>query len=288
MLTGATGFLGSNLFKELYKLNYNIIVLKRSFSDEFRLGPRLPDVKYYDIDKIDLEEAFKSNQIDCIIHCATDYGRKNFNILKILDANLIFPLKLLLLGIEYNVGTFVNTDTVLDKRVNGYSLSKSQFLDWLKFSRDKIKVINIALEHFYGAFDDVSKFTSYIFQSMINNKDEILLTKGEQKRDFIYISDVVEAFLTILENTCNLADNFNSFEVGSGKSVSIREFCLLVKSIANNNSTKLQFGAIPYRDNEVMDSKADISRLVELNWIPKIDLREGILLAIKNEKKQQN
>ena len=50
--------------------------------------------------------------------------------------------------------------------------------------------INIGLEHFYGPNDDDSKFVSYIIHNLLNEVEKIDLTKGKQKRYFIYIDDV--------------------------------------------------------------------------------------------------
>ena len=70
-------------------------------------------------------------------------------------------------------------DTILDKRINSYSLSKKQFLDWLDFFSEEIVCINILLEHFFGAFDSPSKFTTFIIKELINrNYDVIIAADG--------------------------------------------------------------------------------------------------------------
>ena len=95
LLTGAPGFLGSHLLKRLLKDNYNVIILKRSFSNTFRIADLLTDIKQYNIDLINLEDVFKENKIDTVIHCATNYGRNNESHLNILQSNLILPLTIL-------------------------------------------------------------------------------------------------------------------------------------------------------------------------------------------------
>src|SRR5437016_1272391 len=98
LLTGATGFLGSNLAKKLIHRNYKVIATKRSFSNTFRLTNCLDTISFYDIDKVNPEIIFKENKIDTIIHCATSYGRKQENSIDIANANLILPLNLLMLA----------------------------------------------------------------------------------------------------------------------------------------------------------------------------------------------
>lgn len=287
LLTGATGFLGSHLLKGLLeRTNFEIVILKRSFSDIFRIEEALnnPRVKSYDIDKTELENIFEENKIETILHCATNYGRNNENISAIVESNLIFPLKLLQIGIKMGVKNFINTDTVIDKNVNHYSLSKSQFSDWLKEYSSQINCINVELEQFYGAFDNKTKFTTFIINQLLNNAEKIDLTLGEQKRYFIYIDDVVDAFLTIIENINKLKESFTVFEVSSENNIKIKDFVLLAKELTNNKVTKLNFGAVPYRENELMESKTDITLLKKLGWSPKISLESGLEKMINEER----
>ncbi len=286
LLTGGTGFLGSTLLKALVTCaEFRITVLKRSTSRTDRVHKLLQHdaVNWIDLDRININELFKQNSFNIIIHCATNYGRGNTNILDMASANLMLPLTLLQLGIEHKVNTFINTDTIIDKRVNEYSLSKKQFLEWLQNSSGKIQCVNMALEHFYGPFDDESKFTTMIFHKLLRGEPKIDLTPGAQKRHFIYVDDVVQAFRCIIDHLDVLPSNFSSFEVSTEQSVSIREFVCLAKSIIGNTTTKLNFGAIPYRTNELMDSRTDISALLELGWRPTISLEQGIRMTLEKE-----
>ena len=284
LLTGGTGFLGSALLRALIT-GFDVTVLKRTTSRTDRVADLLHHdrIRWIDLDKTDLPELFTSQHFDVVLHCATNYGRGKRSILDTASANLLLPLTLLQLGIEHGVKTFINTDTVIDKRVNEYSLSKKQFLEWLQNAAGKIQSVNIALEHFYGPFDDESKFTTMIFHKLMRGEPSIDLTPGDQKRHFIYIDDVVRAFCCILDKLDNLPSGFSSFEVSTEQSISIREFVLLAKSIIGNSSTQLNFGAIPYRANELMDSRTDISALKALGWRPEVSLKKGIQLTIEKE-----
>lgn len=285
LLTGATGFLGSHLLRKLLDENIQVIVLKRSFSDVSRISELLTskNVKTHNMDHIDHEMIFREYRIDLILHCATNYGRRDSNPLEIIEANLLLPLKLLLLGIKYKASYFINTDTLLDKRISSYSLSKKQFLDWLVASSNDIHCINVALEHFYGFRDDSSKFVTSIIRELRDEVKEIRLTPGEQKRDFIYIDDVIDAFWAILVNLNNLGSNFTEFQIGSGVSVSIRELCELLKRLTRNKRTHLNFGAIPYRANEIMESCPNLAGIFALGWSPKTSLVDGLRKVVSLE-----
>jgi nucleoside-diphosphate-sugar epimerase len=284
LLTGATGFFGSHLLKALLQNNFGVIILKRSFSDIFRIQDCLSSVKSYDIDYVDLESIFKTNQIDTVIHTATNYGRDNKNTLEIIKSNLVYPLELLDLGLKNNLARFINLDTTLPHNINEYALSKRQFYDWLKVFSKKLACINVSLEHFYGFQDSDSKFVTKIIRDLLTKIDKIDLTLGEQRRDFIYIDDAIEALMKIINNETSYKNDFTEFEIGSGHNISIKELVLLIKNLSYNQTTKLNFGAVPYRENEIMESRADISKILALGWQQKTTLEHGLKKTIDLEK----
>jgi nucleoside-diphosphate-sugar epimerase len=284
LLTGGTGFLGSSLLRRLAGSGHRVVLVKRSGSDLSRTGP-LPDtLTSYDIDRVEPELIFRENRIDLILHCATNYGRGDDDPRGMLEANLFLPLTLLELGRRNGVSCFINTDTILDKRVSAYSLSKSQFRDWLKLYSSGMTCINAALEHFYGPGDDRSKFVTFIVRSMLDNTARISLTPGEQKRDFIYIDDVVDIFRRIIGASKGLGNGFFSYEIGTGESVRIRDFVGMVQRLVGNCGTIPDFGALPYREHEVMESFVDTSAVMALGWNPSVTLEEGLRRTIEAER----
>jgi nucleoside-diphosphate-sugar epimerase len=299
LLTGVTGFLGSHLLKKLLKNGYNVGVIVRKNSnfsriDKFKNNAKLK-LFYYD-ENIVSKQIFLKNNIEIIIHIATEYGKKNKksqtkNIKEILNANLILPIQLIELGIEYGTTCFINTDSYFNKKKKSYSvllnyaLSKKSLLLWLKKFSKKISVVNIYLEHMYGPNDSDHKFVQNIIKKIaIEATPRVSFSNGDQKRDFIYIEDVCEAYLTLIRFSLKNKFNFENFEVGMGKSVSIKYFVRLIKSLSNSQSI-LGFGDIPPRKDEIMDSKADISKLKKLGWKPKIDLKDGIFKILRHYSK---
>ena len=291
-LTGGTGYLGSKLIRRLMGSGHRVILLKRSFSDVARLADLLPAIESYDIDHQPLDIVFRSHAIDCVLHCATDYGRKNPPRSSIIEANLLLPLRLLELAVSHGVRAFINTDTLLDKRVNAYSLSKRQFRDWLETFSNQVDAINVAIEHFYGPGDDPTKFVSFMVRKMLSHQSAIELTPGEQNRDFIFIDDVVAAFVQIIDHhlnaTAGIRDDrplrYSHYEIGTGTATSIRHFMQMLRSIAQRDDMQLHFGAIPYRQNESMHTVANIAGLVSLGWRPQVSLSEGLERTVAEER----
>lgn len=286
LLTGATGFLGSSLLKSLMLNDYDVVVLKRSFSDVRRIEWALDRITYYDLDKVELYSIFEKHSFSMVLHCATDYGRKAVDSTQLVEANLILPLHLLQLTVKFNIRVFINTDTILDKRVSEYSLSKKQFVEWLKIYSDRCVCLNLALEHFYGPDDDQSKFLSYIVFQLLKQVKSIDLTAGEQKRDFIYIEDVVDAFLLIIKSLDSKKYGFSELQIGTGKTIHIKDLVERIAVLAQNNKTQLMFGALPYRKNEVMESIIDLTVIKQLGWQSKTSLLDGLKKTIDYEREK--
>ena len=287
LLTGSTGFLGSYLLKSFVKSGYEVIALKRSISNTYRINEYLNQLVVYDIDKIKLSNVFKNHKIDMVINTVTNYGRIDNKISSILDTNLIFGLKLLEESVNANVKGFINTDTLLERNLNSYALSKAQLVDWMKFlSNKQTKMINIKIEHMYGALDDENKFIYWLINKLKQNVEKIDLTSGVQKRDFIYIDDIVSAYEIIIQNI-NTFSNYEEFELGSGNSIEVKNFVeKIYQEISNKQtlSTKLNFGAVSYRDNENMNIQANIEKLTNLAWKPKVSIKDGIKKILEKEK----
>lgn len=279
LLTGATGFLGSYLLEALLLKGYKLVILKRATSKVWRIEHLMSQVISYDVDIQPLELAFTDQRIDYVMHTACHYGRNDNYISQIVETNLMFSLRILDACIKFNTDTFFNTDTLLSKHLNVYSLSKKQFVEWLRQCSDKIKVVNLKLEHMYGPKDDVSKFVPWVISQLKKNVPEIKLTSGNQLRDFIFIDDVVYAYLCTLENIKSLG-SFSQFDVGTGKSISVKHFVKKVKQrseiVFGLNKTILLFGAIPNRPGELMKVKVNNTELLDLGWKPKYSVDEGL------------
>lgn len=291
LITGATGFLGSHLTRALVNEGYQIIILKRSFSDTWRISDLLSKVEIFNSDNSILEKAFiEYGPIDVVIHTATRYDRNGEKFSDLLQSNVLFPLRLLETASAFETKLFINTDSFIHKynqgykHLAGYAKTKQQFLQWMKVysSLEKIKLVNVKLEHVYGPFDNKTKFIPYIINSCKGNIPELNLTLGEQRRDFIHVNDVISAYLLLVKQEQEKSHWFNEYEVGTGNSVPLRQLVELIHE-KTKSKTLLRFGALPYHENEIMDSKADNSDTKKLGWKYQINLDNGIEATISAE-----
>ena len=289
LVTGATGFLGSHLVKSLLKQNYQVIVLKRSFSNTWRIKNVLPQLIAFDIDVCEISDPFKQvSTIDAIIHTATCYGRNNETTSNIFTTNTVFPLNLLEITSFFNVKAFINTDTSINKHsipyqgLSPYSLSKYQFTQWGKYfaSMSEMKFINVSVEYMFGPYDNRSNLVNYVIEGCLNNVKNIKLTGGDQQRDFIYINDVVSAYLVLLNNIEQIPQNYSEYELGCGRLISLKKFIKIIHRLTDSQS-QLNFGVLPYRKGEIMHSQADIQALNQLGWFPQWKLKDALTETIR-------
>ncbi|WP_096908437.1 NAD-dependent epimerase/dehydratase family protein [Halobacteriovorax marinus] len=266
LVTGATGFLGSHVVRLLLDLGFDVQVLKRSTSSLERICDITERVELKNI------EDFKSDgNYDYFFHIATCYGRNNETREEIEYANYIWPLELIK---TLSVNTIiVNFGTSLESTVNTYAKSKNKFISTVKEKFSSNTIVNLKLEHFFGPKD--GKFIDFLISSFKTNTPRVELTEGNQVRDFIYYKDILSALKTIL-----VSEESGDFEIGSGESYVLRDLILEIKELSGNTTTELCFGEVPYRENEVMNSVADISRIRDLGWKCSYSFREAILEVI--------
>ena len=284
LITGGSGYLGSSLACKLGEMGYSVSLLIRKNTNLYRLA----NLSHYEIGRVETDQEvnhFISMVCpDVVIHAACCYGRNGESHLQLIDSNIRLGVMILnaIQKLKKKI-LFINTGTVLPKSVSLYGLTKNQFEElglYISNNLSKyIQFLNIKLQHMYGPGDDASKFTSHVINACKNNVEALSLTLGEQERDFIYIDDVVDAYVKILENRLKL-DGLQKIELGSGVAVRLRDFVETAHKLTNSQ-TKLLFGEVPYRENDVMRMVANIDTLKNMGWIPKFDLEAGIKKTIE-------
>jgi UDP-glucose 4-epimerase len=112
------------------------------------------------------------------------------------------------------------------------------------------------------------------------------MTPGEQRRDFVYVDDVVEGFLVVA--TAGGIEG-ESLDLGSGQATPVREVVERIFALAGNCSAGLtavqgrpQIGALPYRPGMVWELVADADHTAQLTgWRAKTGLEQGLKNTIK-------
>lgn len=103
------------------------------------------------------------------------------------------------------------------------------------------------------------------------------LSAGEQERDFVYIDDVIDAFVAAAEHRGSQPAAYN---IGSGSPTKVRELARLLLDLLGAPELA-RFGAIPNRPDEIMHMAADITAARrDLHWQPRVTLSDGLSRTI--------
>lgn len=289
LLTGGTGFVGSHLLEELLKLNKNVILLKRSFSNTWRIDEfkNNDNLILKNIDKIHLEDIFTQYDINGVFHLATFAQRshESDSVSEMIDSNINFPTRLLENSINNNVKFFINTGSFSEyelknspiseshkiKPFNLYAATKIAFEDILKFYSDSYNLNCQTLKLFtpYGPKDDEIKITPYLIIKSIK-KEDIIIKSPNKRLDFIYVNDVVDAYIETMNQISKL-NEYNNFNIGTGIGTTIKDVLKIIESYLGENSN-ITFENL--ETDQVWCSNEKIKN--KLNWTPKTNLKKGI------------
>lgn len=287
LITGLTGFVGSHVARVLARTGWAVHGLLRPTSSVESLKDVAEKITFHDLDRTPLDEVFAAAKWDAVVHVATNYGRGNEPPSVLAADNTVFPLSLLERAVAAKVPAFLNTDTCFTtdyKYLRPYTLSKKQFVQWGQILTEgtPTKFVNFVLQHPYGPGDRPTKFVPAMAKQCLESTGTIDLTPGSQKKDFVYVGDVAEAYQLVLEKIDKLPPGTTTYEVGSGKAVAIKHFVELLHRLTNSKAT-LNFGGLKYRDAEIMFSQADSSALRALGWQPIVSLEEGLLRLLRED-----
>lgn len=295
LVTGGTGFIGSHLVHELIKENHQIILLKRSSSDLWRVKQIINRIRLVNLDKVDdIGKIFVQTKIDAVIHLATHYIKNDSDVSKIelmVKTNVVLPSLILDECKKHNVKIFINTGTCFEYRtkkgktretdkkeaLNLYAATKLAFEEILKYYCKKGPMRGATLKLFYPYGEkDHDKLIVKVIDALINNK-KLELTKGDQKLDYTYIDDIISAYIKTLKKLVESKVNcYDIFNIGSGSAIAIKKVITKLKKLHGKESS-ISLGKINYSSNEIMYIEADNFKAQEiLGWKPKFTIDRGL------------
>jgi nucleoside-diphosphate-sugar epimerase len=295
LVTGASGFLGSHLTRELVRRGHIVTILLRPTSKTLLIDNYLGAVRvvYGEMQNLSgLKKALDSEPVDAAFHLAW-YGvtAKDRNDSRQITHNVKGSLDLweilhqsgcstwIGLGSQAEYGPHAGVlreDTVTNPKT-AYGVAKlavGQLTQQLCTLAD-MRYIWLRLLSAYGPGDDENHMIpSMIRALMAGQKPRV--TAGEQLWDYIYVTDAVEAFCALLESSASGVLN-----VGSGSATPLRKTMELLRDRIDPN-LEIGFGEIPYATDQVMHLEADISRLrAATGWEPKVSLEEGLRRTVE-------
>lgn len=289
VLTGATGFVGSAVLKQIIKDGNIPIVLKRPVSNM----DRIKDIKgyrsftYESLQNQNLINEIKAYKPKALIHLAWHgvSGQARNESYQIID-NL--PLTLDTVKFAHEVGCnqwigigsqaeYGNPNCKVDEDyptnpTTVYGRAKLACC-WaglgLCHAYDMVGSW-IRLFSLYGPDDNPNWLIPYLIREILEGRIP-KLTKCEQLWDYLYIDDVARGILSV-----TYKQTPGIFNLGSGVAVPIKKVVETIRELANPG-IQPDYGALPYRPDQVMHLEADISKIKSITgWRPEVGLQQGL------------
>ena len=312
LVTGGAGFIGSNLAIRLVELGANVYIadckLKGYGANDFNLKSIGDRIKFFDVDIRDADRITRLiSSIDVIFNLAAQVGESSgekdpyldldINILghhNVLEAcrkinpraRLVFPGSRLQYG-RINDDTEIVSEEQPMNPLSTYARDKvfgeKMYLDYHRKHGLKTTVLRIANP--FGPRASIRNpgycIVNWFVGKALRGEALPVYGDGAQLRDYIYIDDLVDAFLVAGAHKDAIGKVYN---VGSGKGTKFKDMAELITDLSGNSSTLINFVEWPEqaRQRETGNFVADISRIRnELGWAPRVELPEAVKKTIE-------
>ena len=285
LITGATGFIGKHLIKDLIHLQYDIHCIVRLNSNLLEINSNVKIFKYnQNVDE--LIKYFKKEEFDGIIHLASLFLTSHTpnDIQNLISSNIKFGIELLEACKKTNVKWFINTGTFWQNYknenynpVNLYAATKEAFQNISKFYTQTSNLIftTIKLNDTFGPDDTRNKIFN-LWHRIIKNNETLEMTAGEQIIDISYIEDVISAYKILIKDlNSNNKEFFNNkeFVITNNEKIKLKELSKLFEE-ATNSKLNIIWDKKPYKEREVMIPYNKGCTIP--NWSQKYSLKEAI------------
>jgi nucleoside-diphosphate-sugar epimerase len=208
LLTGATGFIGSNILKEIQS-NNEVYIIQRSTSKKKIIKSKNINIIFFK-DYNSLSNKLKKVKVDVIIHCATHYKRNHvFNdVNKFINSNILLG-NIMLENIKtLNAKKFINfsttwedSDGIENNPKNLYAAYKKSFnciIQYYKKNLTNIKFIDLMIMDTFGKNDKREKLINIIRKNHHKKKISRIVSK-KLYLNLVNVEDIVAAVKIILK-----------------------------------------------------------------------------------------
>jgi len=299
LITGATGFIGSNLVKELIlDKNNEVNIILRKSSNIWRIKDIITKVKiiYCDITINDqVKKIIEEILPNTVYHCATYGGFPNEEDFdKIIQTNIISTINLINNCNYKELKAFINLSSSSEYGIknepmiesaelnptNSYGLSKVVSTSYAsKYGKiNNMPIITFRLFSPFGYYESKSRLFPSLFLSVIEDKSP-KLASPDSSRDFIFIKDVINLLIYSTE----FAKKYKGevFNIGTGKQYSVKEIADIVIKSSEKTITP-EYNIVKERSFDNNYWIADMNKTFKaFNWKPQYSIEKSIGLMLE-------
>lgn len=291
LILGASGFIGANLFKMLIQHRSDVYAVVRQVP-----GWRLDNVTPDHILKADLNDTTATKNLiatvkpktvfDCKAYGAYSFEEENYLI---YQTNFLSVVNLINeLGPDISAYVHAGSSSEYGKNCRAplegdvrapnshYALSKSSISDYISYAGKQLSIpcVNLRLYSVYGPLEDTSRLIPNVLAKGLNGSYPPFVDP-DISRDFVYIDDVCHAFI-LAATRMNVKLFGESFNIGSGQKVTIKELAYICKDIFDINYEP-SFSSMEQRDWDLTDWYSNPSKANDLlGWRAETPLKTGL------------
>lgn len=315
LITGCCGFIGYHLALNLSKDKKNQVVGLDNINNYYDLDlkknrlKKLKSIKNFIFLKTDLRKhlkiynVFKKYKFNTVIHLAAQAGVRHsvdfprtylennidafFNVLdasrKMNVNHFIFASTSSVYGSAKNFPLKETYDT--SSPLSFYAATKKSN-EVMAYSYSNIYKLPCTALRFFTVYGELGRpdMAIYEFANKIRkNKTINLFNKGHHYRDFTYVDDVVTYIKKLLRKKSNEQIPFQIFNIGNGKTRSLRDFITIIEKFFKKKS---KFKLLPMQKGDTLKTHADIIKITKkTNYYPKYSIEKGVMNYLKWFKK---
>lgn len=292
LVIGASGFVGANLFRALLACRSDIFGTTHAYAAWRLEGISTQHTLHLDLlSHSSLADAMERIRPAVVFNCSS-YGAYSFEADsdRIHRTNYLSTINLLELCGRMQIKAYVHAGSSSEYGLNctspsedaalvpdsHYAVSKAAAAQVLAYF-GKVRglaCVNLRLYSLYGPYEDSSRLIPALSERILHGELPPFVN-ADISRDFIYVGDVVEAFIVTAAriDECRIGESYN---VGTGVKTTIRDLANLTRE-RFGVSAQPQLSSMPSRAWDHQDWYADPSRMREdFGWQAKTSLAEGL------------
>jgi len=299
LVTGGAGFVGSHLCERLLNEGNDVVCLDNYFTGQKQNIVHLLQNPYFELVRHDVTNPFYI-EVDEIYNlaCPASPIHYQYNAIKTIKTSVMGAINMLGLAkrLKAKILQASTSEVYGDPQVHpqtesywghvnpigerscydeGKRSAETLFVNYHKQNNVRIKIIRIFNTYGPRMHPNDGRVVSNFIVQALQGKDITIYGDGQQTRSFQYVDDLVEGMIRMMASRENFTGPVN---IGNPNEFTIKQLAELVIQLTNSKSKIIRL-PLPADDPMQRQPNIDLARK-ELDWAPKIQLKEGLLKTI--------